>query len=540
MPRSSTPRMVRRRAQMDTVIFLDVDGVLHSLYGDDLFRENCCALLARIVRTTDASIVLSSSWRTEAGKVAIINGVLKQWNLPTACDSTKSLDTPREGEICEWLDRHPHVSRWIAIDDMDLLRKPSVYSQRLRGHFVRTKPEDGLTPPDAELAIRLLLSQEDSTASLPSRFGVDASRSPFSCPADFTKLASLSFVPPPFAEVLASYVPPPLAEVVNASNQAVSACRSNQVDQFSKQQQSASYVPPPFAEVVDFTKQVSSFTQPPFAECVPQTKMQSPSFIPLPRPRLDDAAASMASMDTGSYRPAIPRTQPEVACAPTTSRQEIPPNGASPRISHLPPQTQRSLRRNQTLAAPSCVPLIPADQRSPRMETRDIGRRVNHYQSYSATAASPMAQTRSAACVSARDSHYQSCSAVSMSPVGGGSPQQAYRHAGTKSARGNHYQSCVGVNASPQASHARSDSARGSRYQVCAGSSASPMACASPQVRSRQDRRPIGGSGFENSEVSHPSRKPLSAVPVAAVPILSRPANCNVQVTCSVVSCAGS
>lgn len=163
-------RAPTRQVQADTVIFLDVDGVLHSLYGDDLFRETCCSLLERIVRSTGAAIVLSSTWRTEPGKVAVINSVLMQKRLAPVADSTEDLSGPREAEICEWLDRHPAVRRWIAIDDMDLgAPGTSAHTLRMRGHFVRTNSDTGLTPQDADLAIRLLLAQSHPGCPSPSQ-----------------------------------------------------------------------------------------------------------------------------------------------------------------------------------------------------------------------------------------------------------------------------------------------------------------------------------------------------------------------------------
>ena len=45
------------------VVFLDVDGVLHSLAGDEMFNSACMDRLRRIVHSSNATIVLSSSWR---------------------------------------------------------------------------------------------------------------------------------------------------------------------------------------------------------------------------------------------------------------------------------------------------------------------------------------------------------------------------------------------------------------------------------------------------------------------------------------------
>mmetsp|Transcript_51862 Transcript_51862/g.150934 ORF Transcript_51862/g.150934 Transcript_51862/m.150934 type:complete len:398 (+) Transcript_51862:67-1260(+) len=148
------------QAQWDTVVFLDVDGVLHSLYGEDLFRDSCCSTLARIVKAAKAVLVLSSTWRTEPGKVAILDAILQRWQVGAVVDKTKDLgDEPREVEICEWLDRHPEVGRWIAIDDMDLQASSTTAAARMHGHFVRTDAHTGLVAKDADSAIQLLLAQ---------------------------------------------------------------------------------------------------------------------------------------------------------------------------------------------------------------------------------------------------------------------------------------------------------------------------------------------------------------------------------------------
>lgn len=147
-------------ASTDTIIFLDIDGVLHSLYGNDVFRESCCTLLQFIVRATGASIVLSSTWRTEEAKVDMLNQMLRERELVPAIGRTKDLGTHREAEICEWLDRNPQVLRWIAIDDQDLVTRCTDSAVRLRGHFVKTDSSFGLRIWDAALAVSFLLSQD--------------------------------------------------------------------------------------------------------------------------------------------------------------------------------------------------------------------------------------------------------------------------------------------------------------------------------------------------------------------------------------------
>jgi len=165
----------RPEGRPDTVIFLDIDGVVHSLYGQDMFRESCCQLLDQIVLGTGASIVLSSTWRTQARSRQAVVEFLKQRRLPVFIDQTRDLSAemnrhvPREVEICEWIDRHPEVLHWIAIDDMDLYSDNTECARRLRGHFVHTNSNTGLIPKDKDEALRLITMQRRSTADKAER-----------------------------------------------------------------------------------------------------------------------------------------------------------------------------------------------------------------------------------------------------------------------------------------------------------------------------------------------------------------------------------
>lgn len=178
MPASPVPRppagfatpdtlKVANHSQVEPVIFLDVDGVLHSLFGDDLFAEGCCSLFEQLVKHTGAKIVLSSTWRLEAANMAELDKMLEDRGLLPVEERTLDLGTHREFEICEWLDRHPEVTNWIAIDDMDLVVRDNDHARRLQGHFVRTDMNVGLTPPDADLALRLLSTQGRQAAPAP-------------------------------------------------------------------------------------------------------------------------------------------------------------------------------------------------------------------------------------------------------------------------------------------------------------------------------------------------------------------------------------
>merc|ERR1712183_758387 len=70
----------------EKLIFLDVDGVLHSFHGACRpFYPRCMRALARIVQETAAVIVLSSSWRLrpyDIGRGAVDKALAKYGIAP--------------------------------------------------------------------------------------------------------------------------------------------------------------------------------------------------------------------------------------------------------------------------------------------------------------------------------------------------------------------------------------------------------------------------------------------------------------------------
>jgi len=144
------------------VIFLDVDGVLHPETGHKIFNESSCRLLAWIVKTTGASLVVSSTWRKKAEKMESLAKILQVLEVPPVVGTTPDFGSllKRDAEICAWLDQHPGVEQWIAIDDMNLVAFGTPHAERLKGHFVNTRTDLGLQQEDAEAAVRLLLAPQ--------------------------------------------------------------------------------------------------------------------------------------------------------------------------------------------------------------------------------------------------------------------------------------------------------------------------------------------------------------------------------------------
>ena len=147
------------------VLFLDFDGVLNyeryvnasSEYGLIIDPERMF-LLKRIIRSTHAKIVLTTSWREhwtpsindcdETGKK--MNAIFAEHGLEIY-DKTPQISRQRETEIEAWLSEHPETENFVVVDDRYL------DSKVIRGRFVKTKNySDGLDESDANEIIKIL------------------------------------------------------------------------------------------------------------------------------------------------------------------------------------------------------------------------------------------------------------------------------------------------------------------------------------------------------------------------------------------------
>jgi len=119
-------------------------------------------LLGRLEKTY-AKIVLSTAWRLKHDlneKIThIFNGLHGgKGGHPLVIGQTKDFGngfTNRTDEIKDWVDHHPGVRHWIAIDDYDLAGTPK-HKEIMYGHFVHTDPRVGLTEKNVEEAVAML------------------------------------------------------------------------------------------------------------------------------------------------------------------------------------------------------------------------------------------------------------------------------------------------------------------------------------------------------------------------------------------------
>eukprot|EP00927_Polykrikos_kofoidii_P073546 TRINITY_DN69577_c0_g1_i1.p1 TRINITY_DN69577_c0_g1~~TRINITY_DN69577_c0_g1_i1.p1 ORF type:complete len:271 (-),score=53.25 TRINITY_DN69577_c0_g1_i1:178-969(-) len=159
------------RGPSTPVIFLDVDGVLNGRRTYDPVRrrleEDCMLLFTAFARETEASVVLSTTWRHEPHLRHELVNALWQHGLPrdSVVGQTPNLGFDRrEEEIQNWLmTAGAEVRRFVVLDDLPLK------AAELGGRFVQTNPDIGLTEDDIEQARKVLEFQSGWPLQLETR-----------------------------------------------------------------------------------------------------------------------------------------------------------------------------------------------------------------------------------------------------------------------------------------------------------------------------------------------------------------------------------
>jgi len=155
---------------MGTVIFCDVNGVLRRS-GSHLSKQewdaSCVAALKHVVNSTDACIVLSSSWRSNEFQLQCASKLLAEHGLPPLVGKTPRLAREhhaRGDEIIEWLQQHGQgICAWVALDDGAMhvrKHKRCAEAAKLDHVFVRCQSRRGLTMELATRATQLLRQQQ--------------------------------------------------------------------------------------------------------------------------------------------------------------------------------------------------------------------------------------------------------------------------------------------------------------------------------------------------------------------------------------------
>lgn len=157
---------------MNKVIFLDVDGVLNccdtearSPMGFIGIGDRQMKCLKKVVDSTGAKIVLTSTWKSEwdidpkkcEEDGAYLNSVFREYGLSIR-DKTEDYVSDRGAGIVRYLKAHPEIASWVVLDD-DIFGDYDEYG--IMPHLVHTSfGYDGLTDSLADQAIELLIANE--------------------------------------------------------------------------------------------------------------------------------------------------------------------------------------------------------------------------------------------------------------------------------------------------------------------------------------------------------------------------------------------
>ena len=129
---------------------LEEDNV--DIFQEDILDERAICQLRRIVETTGAEIILSSSWRWYKDQRNTVHKQLKRKNIDFI-DTTPveiTIKMSRADEINAWLEKHPEIDNYVILDDEE------IKDIKLIPHLVRTTFKHGLTRDKAEQAIKIL------------------------------------------------------------------------------------------------------------------------------------------------------------------------------------------------------------------------------------------------------------------------------------------------------------------------------------------------------------------------------------------------
>jgi len=148
---------------VDRIIFLDIDGVLNALGtknrsedGTRFVDPERVSILNRILKATDASIVLSSSWRKprhRKGFNALVRkGGIDGWKKRFVGSTPMNvrLSDWRGAEIGAWLENNGYQGRYAIIDDDASGMAP------FKKNFFKTNDIYGLTDEIADKVIQHL------------------------------------------------------------------------------------------------------------------------------------------------------------------------------------------------------------------------------------------------------------------------------------------------------------------------------------------------------------------------------------------------
>lgn len=137
---------------MRNIIFLDIDGVLNSNFWNkshqreisdgSLIDVEKIKLLAELVRSTNAEIILHLGWRFW------YDSDLKPLRIEALNLSELLVE-----EILLWVASHENINNWVVLEDLDL------HNAIIEEHQVKIDQMTGLTTENVQEAKRILLQK---------------------------------------------------------------------------------------------------------------------------------------------------------------------------------------------------------------------------------------------------------------------------------------------------------------------------------------------------------------------------------------------
>ena len=149
------------------IIFLDFDGVLATegytesllITGQKtkdkfgmLFNPNCIEQLDKIIKHTNAKIVITSSWKNYLSLWDFVWMWRYRKMSGLVIGVTPSISIYRGEEINKWLRKHKGITNYVIIDDMDYKQ----FREEQCSHLVTTNHFSGLDYYSAQKAVRIL------------------------------------------------------------------------------------------------------------------------------------------------------------------------------------------------------------------------------------------------------------------------------------------------------------------------------------------------------------------------------------------------
>ena len=135
---------------MNTVIFLDIDGVLctqRSVLAYDnpkSWDPTCCFMIRRLCLKYDCKIVISSTWKHDpslSSYLTVHEFIPFMWQdfIDWKTPNSPGINDKRGDDIKLWLDKHPEVNQYVIIDD-----DSDMHTNQLP-FLIKTKYDDGFS-----------------------------------------------------------------------------------------------------------------------------------------------------------------------------------------------------------------------------------------------------------------------------------------------------------------------------------------------------------------------------------------------------------